>query len=125
MSTSTKVRFNLGKGINYMKWKVYSSDSVNYYDPMEYTLVLYDCVLKNNKKTSLSIFQGQSKSVCSWVLCKSVVVTKLKDVPEGLSKLSYNPKVFPGWLLEDKVVDGCHYDIIWSEGKSLHTRPIL
>jgi hypothetical protein len=122
MATSIKVRFNLGRGVNYMKWKVYSSKSVDYYDPMEYNLTLHDCVLKNNKNTALSIFQGKSKSVCSWVLCKSVIVSKAESLPRDLTKISYNPKVFPGWLIENTVVDGHRYDTIWSQGKSLFTK---
>ena len=36
-----KVRFNLGKGENFMKWKVTSPEGhVDYYDPNEHTLIM-------------------------------------------------------------------------------------
>lgn len=35
-----KVRFNLGRGVNYMKWKIQYPDKIKYYDPEKYHLIL-------------------------------------------------------------------------------------
>lgn len=94
-----KVRFNLGRGKNYMKWKVERPEGVEYYSPCDVQLVMSGCQLKNNRKTAEKIFNGRmNKNVCAWVLCDSVEIKHdsfekawFKD------KLSYNPRKNPYW----------------------------
>lgn len=99
MKNKIKVRFNLGKGKNYMKWKIESKSGVEYHYPCEVQLIMKGCQLKNNKKTAEKIFNGMNKDVCAWVLCDSIVIKHdnfskvwVKDI------LKYNPRKFPHWV---------------------------
>jgi len=55
MAKKIKVRFNLGKGKNYMKWKLEFPTHSEYYSPEDYNLALFGCQLKNHKKTAEKI----------------------------------------------------------------------
>ena len=104
-----KVRFNLGAGKHYMKWKIEGPLGVEYHDPNKVQLVMYNCKLKNNKKTAQKIFDGTHKTVCAWILCDSVDINYL-DTPHyetksGLNQIKYNPRVAPNWVLNE-----CNYD---------------
>ena len=105
-----RVRFNLGRGVNYMKWKVqYPNGSVEYYTPSEVQLIMRGVVLKNHKKVAEGIYNGGEKVVCAWVLCDTIEVVR-KDFREldnlGFDRIRYNPRVRPNWLINDEVVDG-------------------
>jgi hypothetical protein len=104
-----KVRFNLGAGKHYMKWKIEGPLGVEYHDPNKVQLILYNCQLKNNKKTAQKIFDGVHKTVCAWVLCDSISINYLDtpgyEILYGLDHIKYNPRVSPNWTLND-----CNYD---------------
>jgi hypothetical protein len=120
---SIKVRFNLSRGKNYMKWKVEHPSGISeYYEPAEVQLKLYGCTLKNHKKTAEKIFNGAEKTVCAWVLCKTmeIIFNTSPEVQTGESRVSYNPRKQPNWIHSGSVVDGNRYDKIISYGKSLH-----
>ena len=112
-----KVRFNLGRGKNYMKWKVeYSKGVSEYYDPKEVQLMMDNCVLKNHKGTSKKIYEGSNKTVCAWVLCETI---KLLDKEINMSylngdRIQYNPKIKPNWVINDDIVDDVHFEKIVS-----------
>lgn len=98
MTNKIKVRFNLGKGKNYMKWKIWSKSGVEYHSPCDVQLIMHNCQLKNNRKTAEKIFNGMNKDVCAWVVCDSITIRHenfekvwFKD------KLSYNPRKNPYW----------------------------
>ena len=120
---SIKVRFNLGKGPNYMKWKVqYPTGESVYYHPTGVQLTMKGCVLKNSKSTAKKIFRGESnKTVCAWVLCDSVDVRTedFKQHDVGNQRLKYNPRVAPSWVIDPENgidrpwdVDDTYYDEI-------------
>jgi hypothetical protein len=99
-----KVRFNLGRGENYMKWKIVDPDGVtSYYFPTGVQLRMTGCQLKNNKSAAQKIFRGESnKTVCAWVLCDKfeVKVNDFEQLDLGNPRLKYNPRVSPTWMLE-------------------------
>ena len=104
MAKRIKVRFNLGRGENYMKWKIqYPSGTVEYCSPTSTQLVMYNCTLKNNRKTAEKIMNGQHKTVCAWILCDSIEVKynsfNTYDNDPNNIRLSYNPRVNPFWVL--------------------------
>lgn len=105
MGKKIKVRFNLGRGENYMKWKIeYPSGQVSYYSPTDIQLILKDCTLKNGRKTAMKIFNGENKTVCAWVLCEDITVrySGFEQFDElGLNRLKYNPKNLPFWTIGD------------------------
>jgi hypothetical protein len=118
MSTKIKVRFNLGKGKNYMKWKVeYPDGFVDYYNPIETQLILKNCQLKNNRKTAEKILNGEHKTVCAWVLCEDIELKYDNFTPfqnMDLKLLKYNPKVLPYWVVDDLCMDNSKIDEIGS-----------
>lgn len=103
---SIKVRFNLSRGTNYMKWKVqYPDGTVAYYSPTDVQLVMTNCTLKNNRKTAEKIMNGQHKTVCAWVLCESIDVRKENfdayDKDPMNIRVTYNPRVNPYWVYDN------------------------
>ena len=99
-----KVRFNLSRGKNYMKWKIeYPSGQVSYYSPTGFQLIMKGCQLKNNRKTAEKIFNGEHKTVCAWILCEDITVCydrfqQFDNDPNNL-QLRYNPRVEPNWVI--------------------------
>jgi len=113
---SFKVRFNLGRGANYMKWKVQHPDGkVEYFNPSEVQLILEECTLKNQKGTATKIFNGGTKTVCAWVLCKSFEIKRNKFIKDKQEKrVRYNPRVCPQWTYQGNVADGHFFERIYS-----------
>lgn len=117
-----KVRFNLSRGKNYMKWKVVFPDGTcEYLSPDEVSLIMTRCKLSNNAKQAEKIFQGESKTVCAWVLCEEIKITGVpqEDLTET-SRLRYNPRVNPYWNYRESNVDGKEFSCIESRGNMLY-----
>lgn len=117
-----KVRFNLSRGKNWMKWKVeYPDGEVEYFDPETNYLSLMGCTLKNSRRTAQKIFQGEHKTVCAWILCESIRVKRFPSFPRDESRrLRYNPKVAPYWTEGEKNVDGEDYLFVHTIGKEVY-----
>ena len=117
----TKVRFNLGRGKNYMKWKVESPEGVAYYSPTDVQLIMHNCQLKNNRKTAEKIFNGMNKDVCAWILCDSITIKS-----EGFEKvwfkdkLNYNPRKNPYWVFNGFEADNDKFKKIVSVDYGLY-----
>lgn len=119
-----KVRFNLGKGENYMKWKIqYPDKKVEYYSPSEIQLIMNDCILKNYKNVAKKIHEGSNKTVCAWVLCRVLTIKKTNFIKADTigERVRYNPRVAPHWMLNDENVDGQHLDKLLSVDFGLYT----
>jgi hypothetical protein len=103
-----QVRFNLGAGENFLKWKVTNPSGVaKYYEPSEVTIIMEGCKLVNHKGTAEKIFDGANKTVCAWVQASEVTVYHKMD-EEFLTvgdKVCYNPKVAPNWMVDGENVD--------------------
>ena len=117
-----KVRFNLSRGKNYMKWKcVFPDGTIEYLSPDEVSLIMMKCKLSNNAKQAEKIFQGESKTVCAWVLCEEIRIT---GVPQKYltetSRLRYNPRVKPCWDYQEVNSDGKEFDCIESRENRLY-----
>lgn len=93
MKRSHKVRFNLGRGTNYEKWKItYPDKSVKYFEPSEVIIIMKDCFLRNQKGTSTKIYDGDNKTVCAWVECKQLeVISNYTDGHNPINHIRYNP----------------------------------
>lgn len=125
-----KVRFNLGRGENYLKWKVDKPIGKNqyetsYYDPKMFQLTMINCTLKNNKTTAVKIFEGADKSVCAWVLCEDIVINpinsfvKTKTISKRFKEVSYNPRLVPNWVFLGEDADGYQFQLIHSNNRKL------
>ena len=119
-----KVRFNLGKGENYMKWKIeYNTGRVEYHHPADVQLILRDCTLKNNRRAAQKIFTGETtKVVCAHVLCKEVEILTEDFQPETTACLKYNPRVLPYWNLDGVNVDGNEYKELFTVDYKLYLK---
>lgn len=101
-----KVRFNLGRGVNYMKWKVtYSDKTASYYEPSLFNLNMKNCVLRNNKSTATKIFNGENKTVCAWITCDEIEITPFKNIEVSNKTISFNPRATPNWVSDGVNVD--------------------
>ena len=121
MKKRIKVRFNLGRGANYLKWKVEWKDGkVEYFSPDECQLILQYCQLKNARHTAIRIFEGQAKQVCAWIRCENLVVRKDIFIQDESRRLRYNPRVAPFWREGEKNVDNSFYDHLHTIGSRLY-----
>ena len=114
-----KIRFNLGRGENFMKWRI--TDTRNnesfYLDPDLYTLTIKDCKLRNQKGTAKKIHEGSNKSVCAWIDCEDILIGLPKDI-KG-EKLTYNPRENPYWTLNGENVDGQRFIKLFTSGSKV------
>lgn len=117
-----KVRFNLSRGKNYMKWKIsYPDGNIEYLDPNKVDLLMKKCKLRNSQRTAQKIFDGENKTVCAWILCDDVVISENQKEPlEENGRLRYNPRVKPNWDFRDVNVDGKQFSVIESRGSKLY-----
>lgn len=117
-----RVRFNLSRGRNYMKWKVeFPNGNVMYYYPTGIQLIMGNCTLKNHKKTADKIYGGANKSVCAWILCDTFELRVNDFIKDNSTQVKYNPKVQPNWLINGEVSDNKTLDSIHSIGYHLFT----
>jgi hypothetical protein len=120
-----KVRFNLGKGDRYMKWKIdYGPDQPNeYIDPVMYQLFMSKCKLVNHKETANKIFKGGHKTVCAWVECEDIIIqsrtSKSEETEKGIL-LTYNPRIQPYWIYQGANADKLTFNMITTVGRKLY-----
>ena len=121
MKRPYKVRFNLGAGKNYMKWKVEGPEGVAYYSPNEIQIVMSNCQLKNQRKTAQKILEGAHKTVCAWIKCEHLLITENKAFnEESVIQLKYNPRVLPNWFInEGENADNMIVTTVFSSGRKL------
>lgn len=116
-----KVRFNLGLGRNYMKWKITDpSGKHKYYEPSEVTVIMMGCKLYNNETGAKRIYEGSHKYVVAWVEAKDVRVVPKQDVKIIGDKISYNPRIRPHWIRNSEVVDGFEFEGLVSINRGLY-----
>jgi len=126
MKRPYKVRFNLGKGKNYMKWKVEGPEGVTYYNPTDVQIIMHNCQLKNQRTTAEKIHGGAHKTVCAWVRCEKLF-TRTQDFLQldayvDSTQLKYNPRKLPHWFAgEDTNIDNLVCDLVVSIDYKLFT----
>jgi hypothetical protein len=115
-----KVRFNLGTGVNFMKWRIENlqSGEVIFLDPKETKLQLTDCKLKNQKATAKKINSGAHKEVCAWIICKEVVILPETSLSSG-EAVSYNPRVTPNWVFKGENADNRSFCCLHTVGNKI------
>ena len=86
-----KVRFNLGAGVRFMKWKITNPDGNHtYHEPNDVVLKLKGCKLYNNVSGAKKIKDGANKTVVAWVVAEDVEVLVQRQLQigfDGNSKL--------------------------------------
>ena len=118
-----KVRFNLSRGENYMKWKIeYPDGTKEYVSPETHRLFITQALLKNYKKTAQKIFDGGAKVVCAWIMCESIQVVKMESTELNQSNsriIRYNPRVAPNWVYKGFDADGELFENIRTNGRTV------
>lgn len=119
---NAKVRFNLGKGKNFMKWKIEYSGGIVYLSPENVNLKLVNARLRNQKSTANKIKDGANKSVCSWIICDEVkVLINPYDITSTSEQIRYNPRVNPFWMdSEGNNIDGKSFDVLFTNGRNIY-----
>ncbi len=109
-----KLRYNLGRGKNYKKWKLINPDkTIQILDPLKVNILLMNVTLCNNKKAALDIYNGANKRVCSWIQAEEVLISnKIDETLELKHKLSYNPRVNPYWVCDNKDCDNNYFESV-------------
>ena len=121
-----KLRFNLGQGENFMKWKLTSPDGeVQFFEPSEVVITLNNAKLINHKSTAKKIFDGANKEVCAWIEADRVDVHEQKSgdmlmMPTSKPKVSYNPRIVPNWVLNGENVDKEVFGRLYTIGRNIH-----
>ena len=116
MSKLNKVRFNLSRGENYMKWKVmYNDGRVDYHHPAEVQIIMFGCTLSNSRKTAEKIFSGETtKVVCAYIKCEDVQVITSDFKTESNTQIKYNPREMPFWNVNGVNHDGNYYEELFT-----------
>lgn len=119
-----RVRFHLGAGEHHRQWQIRHDDGrVEYHDPDAVTLVMLGCRLRNQRRTSQRIFEGDNKSVCAWVEAQDVVVTApVTRFWPGLDGrgIAFDPRIAPHWRDESGAdIDGCRYEAVVTSGRRM------
>jgi hypothetical protein len=119
-----RLRYHLGKGENFMKWQLRDSvnDTVEYYEPDTFEFTIVKGKLNNRPSTAKKIFEGENKTVCSWITFKDGV--ELMSFPADPVRISYNPKLNPHWTsfdYDDSNLDGFE-GFICIRGRSLYVK---
>jgi hypothetical protein len=114
MKRKFKIRFHLGQGENFMKWRVedISTKHVLFFEPNDFQAVASNCKLYNQKSASKKIHDGANKTVCAWIMAESVFYeVDNKELSNG--SISYNPRKTPNWIDNNGInVDNNQYDTI-------------
>lgn len=121
MKRKFKIRFHLGAGENFMKWRIEDVDdkTVKFFDPSDFNVIIKDCKLYNQKSAAKKINEGANKTVCAWIMATDYKMTKLFD-NEIQSEIKYNPRTTPHWTNEDgDNLDGKEYKSMYIINKRI------
>jgi hypothetical protein len=126
MKRHIKIRFNLAKGPNYMKWRIENTTTkyVRYYAPNEVQLVIHDAKLRNQPATAKKIHAGADKEICAWIECTKLTVVPLLSLNFSQltnAMLSYNPRKVPYWTNGKENLDNKVYKRLVTLDKAIYT----
>lgn len=111
-----KIRFNLGKGENFMKWKVTDPEgNHSYHDPNDVVILAVKVRLRNHPNVAQKIYDGAHKTVCAWIEARSVTIFEGSGATTNNStEVSYNPRKAPNWQLNGLNADNQRFDILFT-----------
>lgn len=119
-----KVRFNLGRGENFRKWKIsYDDDRAPIHlDPDLVQLLLYKPKLINRKKSAEIIHKGANKFVCAWIECEDVLIGSFEIDYD--TEVSYNPRIRPYWMEGEDNADLREYEELVTKGNRVFRQSV-
>ena len=116
-----KIRFNLGRGNNFKKWKITDmvTKEVIYLNPLENKLILSNSKLINKKNSSIKIYNGHNKYPCAWVECENYLISK--NNLNTYERIFFNPKIKPNWYNnENEDLDNHFYHQLVTDGNKIY-----
>lgn len=115
-----KLRFNLGAGKNFLKWKLtYPNGDVAYFEPSEVQFTCDNAKLVNQKSAATKIFEGANKTVCAWIKADYISITNMDLPPYVMHRVSYNPRVTPNWVYAELNADGQTFRRLITVGREI------
>jgi hypothetical protein len=116
-----KIAFHLRNGANFRQWQIKdASNHATYINPETHDIVMYDCNLRNQKGTSLRIFNGAEKQRGAWVECAMYEIVS-KDNYTSDVEVRFNPRVCPTWVVGGlSEQDGRRIFVIKTNGRKLY-----
>ena len=120
MKRKFKIRYHLGRGENYMKWRVedVTTKTVDFYDTDGFSMLAIGVKLHNQPATADKIHNGANKTVCAWIMASKVKFNPARQ-PKGI-QVSYNPRVSPNWRdQEGNNVDKTQHEFAYINNKKI------
>ena len=121
MKRKFKIRFHLGQGENYMKWRIEDTDTktVSFFEPTNFRATIYDGKLYNQKSAAKKINDGANKTVCAWIMAKDFKLS-IDDDCTHKEEIKYNPRTTPNWVnLNSENIDKKEYKIMYILNKKI------
>tara|TARA_R100000656_G_scaffold124946_1_gene104527 strand:+ start:1167 stop:1547 length:381 start_codon:yes stop_codon:yes gene_type:complete len=120
-----RIRYNLGRGDNYKKWKIDYLNSagkkVHIHLNEDVGLTLEKPVLINKRSYADKIYAGANKRVCAWIECKDIKIGAVTKAHHELVAVIYNPRIKPYWHTENGLnLDGKSLQRIIIKDKKLY-----
>jgi len=99
MKRNFKVRFHLGQGENYMKWRVedVTTKNVWFFEPSNFQALIVNGKLHNHPSTAMKINHGANKTVCAWIMAEDVILYPSDNLLMK-GQVAYNPRLMPHWI---------------------------
>ena len=117
-----KIRFHLARGENFMKWQVKAPGYVQYVDPAEHQIAMFNAKLKVQLGTSKKIHEGACKTVCAWVQCEEFQITRNDKIKPNVNDfyVRFNPRHNPNWVdMQNTILSDEEYSLLVSQDRSL------
>ena len=124
MKRKYKIRYHLGAGENYMKWRVEDTTSkeVKFLDTEDFEMSLKNAKLYNQKGAADNIYNGASKTVCAWIMAEEIFPNPDYMFVAFDKIISYNPRVAPYWRDHNgKNVDKQEFEEIYIDKEEIFT----
>ena len=117
-----KIRFHLARGENFMKWQGKAPGYVQYVDPAEHQIAMFNAKLKVQTGTSKKIHEGACKTVCAWVQCDDFQITRNDKIKPNVNDfyVRFNPRHNPNWVdMQHNIMNDEEYSLLVSQDRSL------
>lgn len=93
MKRNFKIRFHLGQGENYMKWRVedVTTKNVWFFEPENFQAIIVNGKLHNHPSTA------KKKTFCAYIMAEDVVLYPTDNLWMR-GQVAYNPRLMPHWI---------------------------
>ena len=117
-----KIRFHLARGENFMKWQVKAAGLLQYVDPAEHQIAMFNAKLKVQPAAAKKIHGGACKTVCAWIQCEEFQITRNDKIKPNVNDfyVRFNPRHNPNWVdMHSNIMNDEEYNLIVTQDRSL------